>query len=66
VIHDERRPDLREAWFKVMAAVKSAEMRVRCKVLTWQEVAALVPEPLQNFLDLKYGISQSGSAASEV
>ena len=25
VIHDQRRPDLREAWFEVMAAVKSAE-----------------------------------------
>jgi len=25
VIHDERRPDLREMWFEVMAAVKIAE-----------------------------------------
>jgi hypothetical protein len=41
VVHDERRPDLREAWFQVMAAVKTAEMRVRCKVMTWQELAAL-------------------------
>jgi hypothetical protein len=29
VIHDERRPDLREQWFEVMAAVKSAALRVR-------------------------------------
>jgi len=49
VIHDERRPDLREAWFEVMAAVKSAEMRVRLKVLTWQELAAMLPEGLQSF-----------------
>jgi hypothetical protein len=56
VIHDERRPDLREAWFEVMAAVKSAEMRVRCKVMTWQELAALVPDELREFLELKYGI----------
>jgi len=34
----------------------SAEMRVRCKVLTWQELASLLPEELQAFLDLKYGI----------
>ena len=47
VLHDERRPDLREEWFRVMAAVRSAEMRVRLKVLTWQELAALVPEDLQ-------------------
>ena len=43
VIHDERRPDLREAWFEVMAAVKPAELRVRLKVLTWQELAAALP-----------------------
>jgi hypothetical protein len=60
VIHDERRPDLREAWFEVMAAVKSAEMRVRCKVLTWQELAALVPLDLTEFLEAKYGIVVSG------
>jgi hypothetical protein len=56
VVHDGRRPDLREVWFQVMAAVKSAEMRVRLKVITWQELAGLLPEELQQFLDLKYGI----------
>jgi hypothetical protein len=64
VLHDERRPDLREAWFKVMAAVKSADMRVRLKVLTWQELSALLPEDLQEFLDLKYGIVPPGKVAS--
>ena len=66
VIHDERRPDLREAWFDVMAAVQSAEMRSRCKVITWQELAALLPEELQEFLDLKYGIVAPGGTASKV
>src|ERR1035438_7408135 len=64
VIHDERRPDLREAWFEVMAAVKSAEMRTRCKVITWQEMAAPLPEDLQEFLDLKYGIVRAGRESS--
>jgi hypothetical protein len=66
VIHDERRPDLREAWFEVMAAVKSAEMRVRLKVLTWQELAAMLPEGLQEFLNRKYGIVAPGRVASPV
>jgi hypothetical protein len=61
VVHDQRRPDLREAWFAVMAAVKSADLRTRCQVMTWQELAALVPEPLQDFLDLKYGIVPPGA-----
>jgi len=63
VLHDARRPDLREAWFRVMAAVKSADLRVRCKVLTWQELVALFPAdlaPLGAFLDSKYGIVKPG------
>ena len=63
VIHDRRRPDLREEWFRVMASVKSAEMRVRLKVLTWQELAEHLPAELQEFLDCKYGIAAPGRAA---
>jgi len=66
VIHDQRRPDLREAWFDVMAAVRSAELRVRLKELTWQELAAHLPEDLQEFLDVKYGIVAPGKTASTV
>jgi len=66
VIHDERRPDLREAWFEVMVAVKSAELRVRLKVLTWQELAALLPDALQDFLDRKYGIVAAGKSPSPI
>lgn len=66
VLHDDRRPDLREAWFKVMAAVKSAELRVRLSVLTWQELAEHLPEELQEFLDRKYGIVRPGRTASPV
>jgi hypothetical protein len=62
VLHDDRRPDLREAWFAVMGAVRSAEMRTRCKVMTWQELAAESPADLQQFLALKYGIHASGRA----
>jgi len=66
VLHDDRRPDLREEWFSVMAAVKSAAMRVRLKVLTWQELAQALPGALQEFLDLKYGIVPPGQTPSVV
>ena len=66
VLLDERRPDLREAWFQVMAAVENAELRVRLKTLTWQELAAFVPDELQSFLDLKYGIVAPGRAPSPI
>jgi Restriction Endonuclease associating with ARP len=66
VIHDARRPDLREEWFHVMAAVKSAAMRVRLKVLTWQELAAFLPNELQAFLDSKYGVVAPGRTPSPI
>lgn len=61
VILDERRPDLREAWFQIVAAVKDAAMRVRLKVLTWQELCVVLPRELREFLDRKYGIVPPGS-----
>lgn len=66
VLHDARRPDLREAWFDVMAAVRAAEMRMRLKVLTWQELAAALPVELADFLDRKYGIVAPGKTASAI
>lgn len=60
VILDARRPDLLEAWFQVMRAVRSAEMRARLKTLTWQELAGALPDALQQFLDVKYGIVTPG------
>jgi hypothetical protein len=42
--------------------VKSADLRTRLKVLTWQELAALLPGTLQEFLDRKYGIVAPGIA----
>jgi len=66
VMHDARRPDLREAWFEVMAAVKSSVLRVRLKVLTWQELSAVLPEALQKFLDRKYGIVAPGKTPSPI
>jgi hypothetical protein len=44
--------------------VKSAAMRTRLKVLTWQELAAFLPDELQEFLDLKYGIVAPGKTPS--
>ena len=56
VMADARRPDLREAWYEVMRCVLPIELRWRCKMLTWQEVAAVAPQKLQRFLAEKYGI----------
>lgn len=66
VVHDQRRSDLGDAWFEIMRAVKSAEFRTRCKVLTWQELVPVLPVGLREFLDLKYGIVAPGSKASVI
>jgi hypothetical protein len=56
VFCDARRPDLIENWYSVMRAVRSCVLRCRLQLLTWQELAALLPNSLQKFLAAKYGI----------
>ena len=53
---DARRPDLLEDWYGILRCIQSADLRARCKVLTWQELALCLPSALKNFLDVKYGI----------
>jgi hypothetical protein len=53
---DARRPDLIEDWFLIVCCIRSAALRARCKILTWQELAPCLPGALKNFLDVKYGI----------
>ena len=57
VLCDARRPDLMDAWFAVMSAVRSYDVRGRLRLVTWQEVARVVPGPLRVFLGDKYGIT---------
>ena len=63
---DTRRPDLIESWYAVLRCVRPLELRVRCKVLTWQELSAFLPEPLSEFLDAKYGIVAPGATPSKI
>ncbi|MGZ4818605.1 MAG: PGN_0703 family putative restriction endonuclease [Terriglobales bacterium] len=58
VLCDKRRPDLLQAWYEIMRCVRPVDLRVRCKILTWQELAAVLPSALQEFLDEKYGIGR--------
>jgi hypothetical protein len=64
VLLDERRPDLKDAWYEVMAAVVDTDLRTRCKVLTWQELSEVLAPDLRGLLDLKYGIVPPGKSAS--
>lgn len=57
VLCDARRPDLLQAWYEIMRCVLAVELRLRCKVLTWQELAAVLPRVLRRFLEEKYGIA---------
>jgi hypothetical protein len=53
---DGRRPDLLHEWWQVHAAIRTAELRARCRFLLWQEVADACPTSLQEFLHAKYGL----------
>ena len=61
VIADARRPDLREQWFAVMRCVRDYHVRLRCQMLTWQEIAAILPHALRLWLEEKYGIFAPGT-----
>jgi hypothetical protein len=58
VMSDARRPDLREQWYAVIRAVKLVDLRTRCKMMTWQELAPALPRKLRDFLRMKYGIAE--------
>jgi hypothetical protein len=60
VICDGRRPDLIESWYRVMKAVRVAEVRSGLQILTWQELAATLDSSVQEFLSRKYGIETPG------
>ena len=62
VLCDARRPDLIASWHRVLLAVKVYDLRCRLLLLTWQELAAVLPGPLQEFLEQKYGIAKYGFA----
>jgi hypothetical protein len=59
VLCDARRPELIEVWYAVISAVRFAELRCRLKILTWQELAAVLTVELKGFLENKYGIISS-------
>jgi hypothetical protein len=56
LLADARRPDLIEVWYATLGCVKILDLRLRCKLLTWQELAEFLPRPLQAFLEEKYGL----------
>jgi hypothetical protein len=61
VLCDARRPDLIQAWYEIMRCVRPVVLRLRCKVLTWQELSVVLPRRLQEFLEEKYGIAANFS-----
>ena len=65
VLCDARRPDLIEAWHAIQRAVRSADLRARLQLITWQELAACVPPMLARFLAAKYGIEPGPALRTE-
>jgi hypothetical protein len=62
VFCDQRRQDLIDGCFEVFSAIMSAELRCRLSVVTWQELAAAMPQTVKTFLAEKYGISAASTA----
>ncbi|MGA2371300.1 MAG: PGN_0703 family putative restriction endonuclease [Candidatus Korobacteraceae bacterium] len=60
---DGRRMDLSEAWYRIVRTVLSCELRARLAILTWQELAAVLPRTVQKLLSRKFGIDPASSHA---
>jgi hypothetical protein len=56
VLCDARRRDLITIWYSVLSAVHYPSFAWRLKLLTWQELASVLPKDLQQFVETKYGI----------
>jgi hypothetical protein len=49
-----------------MSCIRIVELRLRCKVLTWQELAEALPAKLQRFLQEKYEIAAGNNASARL
>jgi hypothetical protein len=58
---DSRRPDLIQHWERIRERIRDSDLQARCGQISWQQIAARVPAPLQKFLENKYGIEPDGS-----
>jgi hypothetical protein len=56
VLVDARRPDLIDAWYRVMSCVMPVQLRTELRISTWQEVATVLPPRVQTFLSAKYAM----------
>jgi len=56
VLCDQRRPDMAERWFSILASLRQVTLRTRMALLTWQELSVTLPRRVQKFLGEKYGI----------
>lgn len=63
LLTDARRKDLIDAWYEILRAIRPVDLRVRCKLLTWQELAEALPRSLRGFVALKYGIEPDVAAS---
>lgn len=54
---DARRPDLAKSFYQTLRCVKPTELRMRCEIFYWQDIAATLGADLQTFLKNKYGIN---------
>jgi hypothetical protein len=56
LLTDARRPGMIEACYSIVKCVRLIDLRIRCKVLTWQELTQALLRGLRKFLCEKYGI----------
>ncbi len=57
LVCDDRRRDLIECAYGVISALRSADVRWRVRLATWQELSAALPLTMRRYLLSKYGLA---------
>lgn len=55
---DARRPDLAKCFYQTLRCIKDIDLRQRCEIFYWQDIASYCGVKLQAFLKSRYGLNE--------
>ena len=62
---DERRADLVRRYMTTVSCLRDAGLRMKCRVIFWQEILAECGESLRHWVEEKYGMGQPSPTPSD-
>jgi hypothetical protein len=63
---DERRPDLVRRYMTTVSCLRDVHLRMKCRVIFWQEIVVACGNSLREWTEEKYGLCQQSAAGDAV